>query len=100
MKPTAEIMDVAQRTAVIVQRQLGSNVRVVLFGSWADGSAHERSDIDIGILAGGPTDGATMEKIREAVDRSPTLYTVDLVDLARVPHSFRELALKTAEELP
>lgn len=49
---------------------------VYLFGSRAKGTALERSDIDIAV-----TGVKDIEGLREAFDRIPTLYKVDLVDL-------------------
>ncbi len=64
--------------------------RVFLFGSWASGEARERSDIDIGIEGPSRVDPATMWEIRDACEALPTLRTVDVVDFACVPPSFRE----------
>jgi len=99
MKATTEITTIAARVAEIARHHLGKDVRVVLFGSWADGTARERSDIDIGVLARGPIDGAIMEEIREEAEDLPTLYTVDLVDLTSVSTTFREIALESARDI-
>ena len=49
---------------------------VILFGSRAKGTATERSDIDIAVSGISDT-----ENLREDLDNSPTLYTIDLVNL-------------------
>lgn len=49
---------------------------VILFGSRAKGTAGERSDIDIAVS--GVKD---VEKLREELERIPTLFSIDLVDL-------------------
>lgn len=68
--------------------------RAVLFGSRATGAAGPRSDWDIGITGPAPLDGATVERIREALENLPTLAAFDVVDLAVVPERFRERALR------
>ena len=49
---------------------------VILLGSRAKGTATERSDIDIAVSGISDT-----ENLREDLDNSPTLYTIDLVNL-------------------
>lgn len=49
---------------------------VILFGSRAKGTAHERSDFDVAVS--GVKD---IEKLREMIDEIPTLYSFDIVDL-------------------
>ena len=86
------IASVGREVTAIVKRTAGDAYRVFLFGSWASGDAHERLDIDIGI--DGPTrvDPSAMLEIRDACERLPTLYRVDLVDLAQVTPDFRASA--------
>lgn len=92
--PPAEVLAVARQVAGIVRRVTGdSGCRVLLFGSWVSGQAAERSDIDIGILGPREVDPAAMTEIREACEALPTLYTVDLVDLATAPPELRRAAL-------
>jgi predicted nucleotidyltransferase len=86
-----EVLEMARRVAVIVRAVTGDPAyRVLLFGSWAAGDARSRSDIDLGIDGPRPLDPGTMLAIRDACDRLPTLYTIDLVDLRAVPPAFRE----------
>jgi hypothetical protein len=40
-----------------------------------------------------------MAKIREACDALPTLYTIELVDFARVPQDFAENAISRSLEV-
>lgn len=47
---------------------------VILFGSRAKGTAHEKSDFDIAVS--GVTD---IETLREQIDEIPTLYSFDVV---------------------
>jgi len=99
MDPTPEIIRMAARAAEIVRHHLGDGGRIFLFGSWVAGTARERSDIDIGVLAAGPVDGAVIEAMRVSIEELPTLYTVDLVDLTTVSAEFRASALDRAREI-
>lgn len=49
---------------------------VILFGSRAKGTAHEKSDFDIAVS--GVKD---IEAFREQIEEIPTLYSFDVVDL-------------------
>ena len=49
---------------------------VILFGSRAKGTAHEKSDFDIAVS--GVKD---IEELREQIEEIPTLYSFDVVDL-------------------
>lgn len=49
---------------------------VILFGSRAKGTAHERSDFDIAVS--GVND---IEDLKEQIEEIPTLYSFDIVDL-------------------
>ena len=95
----SEIMAIAREVAGIVRRVTGDPAyRVFLFGSWATGRARERADVDIAIAGPSPVPPAMMFEIREASEALPTLFTVDLVDLAAAAPSFREgLALRPVE---
>lgn len=49
---------------------------VILFGSRAKGTAHEKSDFDIAVS--GVKD---VEELREQIEEIPTLYSFDIVNL-------------------
>lgn len=98
--PDPEILSVARWVATIVRRVTGDpSYRAFLFGSWASGEARERSDVDIGILGPASVDSAAMLEIREACEALPTLYTIEVVDLARVPPDFAKEAIAHSVEL-
>jgi predicted nucleotidyltransferase len=93
MKALLEPGMAADFAASVVRRHLPDPAyRVFLFGSRADGSAHERSDIDIGIEGPGPVPPEALASIQEELEEAPTLYTIDVVDFARVPEKFRRVA--------
>jgi predicted nucleotidyltransferase len=85
--------EVAKFAAGVVRRHLPDpSYRVFLFGSRADGSAHPRSDIDIGIQGPVPVPRAVLAAIEEELEEAPTLFTIDVVDFARVAEKFRRVA--------
>lgn len=92
----------AREVAGIVRRVLRDPAyRVVLFGSWASGEARARSDIDIGIEGPASVRPEALAEIRTASDALPTLYTIEIVDLARVTPTFREgLVTRSLEPEP
>ncbi len=79
--------------ASVVRGVVPTSHRALLFGSRATGCASERSDWDIGVIGPRPIGGAVLERLREALERMPTLRTFDVVDLATAPVALRERAL-------
>ena len=73
--------------------------RALLFGSRATSAAGPRSDWDSGITGPAPIDGAIIERLRDALERLPTLSSFDVVDLVVVPEGFRERALRVGTAL-
>lgn len=63
---------------------------VILFGSWAKGSANGRSDIDIAVRG-----AKDIEKLREDIEGIPTLRSFDIID---IEHCKNELLLKEIEQ--
>lgn len=66
--------------------------RIFLFGSRAEGTAHPRSDIDIGIEGPAPVPASILDALQEEFEEAPTLYTIDVVDFRRVSQDFRTVA--------
>ena len=93
MKTLREPDEVVNFAAAIVRRHVPDPAyRIFLFGSRAEGTAHERSDIDIGIDGPNPVPLEALSLIQEELEEAPTLYTVDVVDFARVSEKFRRVA--------
>ena len=94
----SHVREIARQVASIVRRVTGDrSFQVLLFGSWAEGTARPRSDVDIAIDGTTPVDPKHLAEIRDACDRMATLFTVDLVDLARTSEQFREGVRRNAE---
>ena len=80
--------------AEVIRRHLPDPAfRIFVFGSRANGKAHARSDIDIGIDGPAPVPWATLADIVEDLQEAPTLYSFDVVDFKRAPEEFRAVAL-------
>jgi predicted nucleotidyltransferase len=95
MKTLRSATEAATYAAAIVRRHLPDPAyRVFLFGSRAEGTAHPRSDIDIGIEGPTPVPRKAMALIEEELEEAPTLYTIEIVDFARVPENFRQVAIR------
>ena len=95
-------MDIQKTIRAVAKKtksELPFGYRVLLFGSWAEGNARARSDIDIGILGSKPLSQRTLVHIRQKLDDLPTLHKIDIVDLSRASERFRARALKHAKQL-
>lgn len=90
---------ILEEVAEILCGELPEGYRAVLFGSWARGEAHERADLDIGIVGPAPVDWSTYLSIRRKVEEIRTLRKIDVVDLMRVGEAFRERALAEGKPL-
>jgi predicted nucleotidyltransferase len=69
----------------------------VLFGSRARRDHRERSDFDLGIYGETPVPLQTFYKIGDFLDRIPTLYRIDWVDLNRAAAAVQKNALANAK---
>ena len=69
---------------------------VFLFGSRADNTFTDDSDLDIGLLSDEKIDLLLFHKIREKLEKSVVPYHIDLVDLRRTDEEFRNIALDNA----
>lgn len=69
---------------------------VFLFGSRADHTAHQRSDIDIGILGKQALPAFIKMDIEEEFENSNIPLRVDFIDFYKVDEAFKKEALKGA----
>ncbi len=65
------------------QRDALRGHRVLLFGSRAEGRAERRSDFDLAVDGSSPLDLESFYDIQDALERIPTLYPMDWLDLHR-----------------
>ena len=89
MLTPAPAWDMAEARRIVLSKLHGYRVEVFLFGSRATGKAGRYSDIDIGILSGEPLPTGLLAELREALEESHIIYTVDVVDLGEVSDAFR-----------
>jgi predicted nucleotidyltransferase len=93
MRAISNAADAAKFAADVIRRHLPDPAyRVFLFGSRATEGAAERSDVDIGIEGPGPVPRSALAAIEDEIEEAPTLYTIDVVDFARVPENFDTVA--------
>ena len=82
-------MEVAREVARLTREILGHELEIIWYGSWPGGRAQPHSDIDLAVAAAGPIPLERMTALREVVENIPTLYEIDLVDLASVGQPLR-----------
>ncbi|OIN94780.1 MAG: hypothetical protein AUJ21_04395 [Anaerolineae bacterium CG1_02_58_13] len=75
---------------IVLDALQGYRAKVWLFGSQATGRARRYSDIDVAILPLEPLPSLTFSNIREALEESNVIRTVDVVDLSATDESFRQ----------
>jgi predicted nucleotidyltransferase len=86
--------EIAREVARLARSVCGENAEVIWFGSWPQGKALPRSDIDLALSTGAPIPPERMALFEEAVDKLPTLYQIDIIDLNRVGPALRQEILK------
>jgi predicted nucleotidyltransferase len=92
----------ARLTALATRRiksRLPVGYDVVLFGSWAKGTALPTSDIDLGVVGSKPLPLDIVRSIRESLDDMPTVRKIDFVDLRRMSKEHRKEILTYAKTL-
>lgn len=82
----------------IVQKYLGNDVRVFIFGSRATGKNRKWSDIDVGIVTKEKL-GNQILFIQDDLEQSDIPYRVDVVDFKTVSPQFAKVALSSTIEL-
>ena len=79
---------------LVVRRHLPDPAyRIFLFGSRATGAGRPNSDIDVGIEGPGPVPREALAAIDEELEEAPTLYTIDVVDFARLPEGRHSVSI-------
>lgn len=67
---------------------------VFLFGSRADNTHSENSDMDIGFLSDNKIDMLLFHKIREELNNSIVPYSFDMVDFYNADDDFKKITLE------
>lgn len=90
---------IVEEVEKIVRNYLPEDYKILIFGSWAQDKALKGSDIDIGILGKEKAPWSSMTKISQAVEKIPTLRSIDIVDLNAVEENFKNKVLEYAKVL-
>ena len=83
----------------ILRKYLPHGVRAWVFGSRADWTTKESSDLDLALEGDGPLDTRTLMALELAFEESLLPFSVDVVDLERVDDGFRERVVSTLAPL-
>jgi type I restriction enzyme S subunit len=96
-----EAIDIRERDADTVRRVLSSTLpnlaRVLIFGSRANWSAKNYSDLDIAVDAGRKLKISELAAIEDAFTESDLPFRVDVVDLNSISDDFAESILKESK---
>jgi uncharacterized protein len=71
------------------------NAKIYLFGSYAQGTVKQGSDIDIAIDTGKRLNLHEWQFLWNLLDALPTVQKIDLVDMHRISDAMRESILKS-----
>lgn len=82
--------DLRQVRRIVLEGLAGHRARVWLFASQARGQPRRTSDIDVAVLPLEPLPPGLLSGIREALEDSTVLPSVDLVDLSEAEPALRE----------
>lgn len=80
----------AAEVRLILDRVLGGNSQIWVFGSRATGKARRFSDLDLLMRADGPLSFVQQAELEEAFSESDLPFRVDVVDWHRISDEFRE----------
>lgn len=72
---------------------------IFIFGSEALGDATQQSDIDVGVRGPRPIGKAKLARIREELEKLPTLRMFDVVDFTAADPTFAIVALERIEKI-
>ncbi|MBM4426802.1 MAG: nucleotidyltransferase domain-containing protein [Chloroflexi bacterium] len=86
--------DLEKTRRIILGRLRPREAQVYLFGSHATGKASLYSDIDVAILPLQKLPDVLVSEIREELEESDILRTVDVINLENVDDEFRQRVVK------
>ncbi len=93
-KKIAPKWDVAETKRIVLENLSPYAVSVYLFGSHASNTMVRSSDIDVAVLSNEPLPTGLLSDIRDKLEDSHILYSVDLVDLSEVSQIFKDKVMK------
>ena len=84
----------------ILREHLPAGVRVWVFGSRANWTTKDSSDLDLALEGKGKLGQKLLGALKDAFEDSAVPYTVDVVDLSRIGDSFRQIVESQSTPLP
>lgn len=84
----------------ILKEHLPHGVKVWVFGSRAEWTTKDSSDLDLALESDGPLDTRTMMALELAFEESLLPFSVDVVDLHRLDGGFRQIVLRSRVSFP
>lgn len=92
---------VIQAAQELAQSARQSGLRLFVFGSFARGDARPQSDLDLGVevVVTHEKTEACLLRLRDELDRWPSIRPVDLVDFRGVSPEFRNEATRVVLDL-
>ena len=98
MKKNYNLEEIIKFTSVTIKKKL-PKVKVYLYGSRAKGRGGKFSDIDIGILGKDKILARKLFEIEDEIEKTGTLYEINIVDLLKTSEKFRTGVLSYAKEI-
>jgi predicted nucleotidyltransferase len=89
----------ANQVAAEAHHRFGKNIPVYWFGSWVNGNASPKSDLDIGIDVSRTTRASEFLDFVDWVEFLPTLYRFDIINMSEISDSFRNKIITTGRLL-
>jgi predicted nucleotidyltransferase len=86
--------DLETTRTIVLKYVQDRRAKVYLFGSQATGRSRLHSDIDVAILPLEPLPALIFSNIREALEESNIVRTVDVVDLSDADETLRQRVLE------
>ena len=84
----------------VLRAHLPAGVKVWVFGSRAQWSAREGSDLDLALEGETELDSEVIDALADAFEDSGLPYTVDIVDINRISKRFRQIVESHKAPLP
>ena len=94
MRSSVLSYDLRTTREIVLNHLRNQKARVYLFGSHATGKARKHSDIDVEILPIKRLSPMLLTEIREKLEESDVVRTVEIVDLSQTDAAFRRRVLK------
>ena len=84
----------------ILREHLPIGVKLWVFGSRANWTTKDSSDLDLAVEGAGPLNHKAMSALEMAFEESDLPYNVDVVDLNTVGHAFKQIVEEQRVLLP